>query len=173
MGYFVLCEFGLGRFIAAIFIVFLTTIDEYYGILAVLLYMCLQVMYSLDFKYKHFTNYVEEYYMSQPTTEILTHNADPMQSIISAKDYTLPIANNDNLLFEANNNILDEKINYENVSTRNPLNRVMMLDFYYSSSNSNSSNNKNRRNKISPSTENFENPFQTSFMNYVSPTHGF
>ena len=128
-GYYVLYEYSLGRLVAAVLIILLTSVDLFVGIMSILLYICLQVCYYLDYKFKFQQNYIEQYYSMIPNPQLLSRNAEAFENILDEDDYNIPPANRNNELFTTNKAILDERIHYENLSTRNPLNRIIDHSF--------------------------------------------
>jgi len=130
-----------------------TSISLFYGVIAILLYMTLQLCYYLDVRYRFNNDYIEAYYTALPTPEILTRNTDPDQSIIDPDDYIVPVTNPNNGLFQKNKALTDKKINFENGAYRNPLNKLILNDKAFLDPNQTSNK------KVRPYVETFENAF--------------
>lgn len=168
LGYFVLCEFAVGRLIVLLSVIMLTRINPLYGVLSVLLYMCLQLCYFIDEKYKYQTSYIDAYYTTMLNPDILAHNSrEPIQEILASKDYRIPISRTNHGLFECNKQLMDDKINYENVSSRNPLNKILANDnnplFWKSHSNT--------KHKLSPYND--EDVFTDLNADFINPTNAY
>jgi hypothetical protein len=112
LGYFTLCEKCLGRLLCFTFVVVLTSIDVFYGLIACLAYMCMYTCYIITVKYKFQTDYIENYYRT-------------FQNNNTNAGYDVPTAKPDNDLFMANQELIGKKIRYENLNTRNSLGRIL------------------------------------------------
>jgi hypothetical protein len=164
-GYYILCDHSFGRTLSLIFIVLLTSIDKLYGLLAILVYMCIYMMHLLNNKYKYNQDYVDRYFNLYPNPEILTHNVDYTGPIISPDEFVFQSSKTDNMLFYKNQEIMNNKIKNESSQ------RSLLVNLLYPN-NSRQNNNYISR-KVSPSEENTHSYFNPNFLTFQSFTNNF
>ena len=150
-GYYVLCEYALGRFIALLFILICTSINVAYGLIFLLVYMCLYVLYLLNIKFMGSKNYVEKYFNLYPNSDILSRNAS---SHLTSIDYRFKSNRNDNKLFHTNKDLMDLRIQNEH-HHRNSLNNILYPP-------------NHRSQKVKPTSENTETLFTPNYMQFQS-----
>jgi hypothetical protein len=115
-GYAVLLESVMGRFICIVCIMLLTILNKVFGLFGILLYMML------------YCNYIANRYNSGQSQYLgmeafsLQDTADSFNKILfDSKNFDVPEEKPNNELFLVNKDVLDKKINIENLVTRNTL----------------------------------------------------
>lgn len=148
-GYYVLCEYAFGRFLALLFILICTSINVASGLICLLVYMCLYILYLLNIKFWGNKDYVARYFNMYPNSEILSRNA----SMLAIDDYRFSSNRNDNKLFHTNKALIDSRIRNEDRS-RSSLNNILYPP------------NQNKNQKVNPSEENTQTFFTPNFMSF-------
>ena len=157
-GYYVLCEYTFGRLIALLFILICTSIDVTHGLICLLVYMCLYILYLLNVKFMGNKNYIDRYFNLYPNSDILSRNS--FTPILTSKNYSFGSNRNDNKLFHKNKEIMDLRMQNDH-RHRSSLNNILYPP------------RQHKNQKVKPSSENTETLFSPNFMQFQSFTRYF